>query len=124
MAEELSIDITYTLSPSGQGKIERPCRWIQDRLVRTCAREDATDILSAHRILKKEIYRYNFKQVYPLPQEKSPTSGSGKSVMMVRPHIGNLWSSPSSQAHKRYILPKAWKDRECLQKDFHQYSGA
>lgn len=64
VAEELGIDITYALSPQAKGKVERPYRWIQDRLVRTCAREDVTDILSAQRILKREIYRYNYKQVH------------------------------------------------------------
>ena len=64
VAEELGIDVIYALSPQAKGKVERPYRWIQDRLVRTCAREDVDDILGAQRILKKEIYRYNYKQVH------------------------------------------------------------
>lgn len=44
--------------------MERPYRWIQDRIVRTCAREDIDDIGGAQKILKKEIYRYNYKQVH------------------------------------------------------------
>jgi len=64
VAEGLGIDVTYALSPQAKGKVERPYRWIQDRLVRNCAREDIADILGAQRILKKEIYRYNYKQVH------------------------------------------------------------
>ncbi|MQY73945.1 MAG: hypothetical protein GH148_00140 [Clostridia bacterium] len=37
---DLGIDITYALSPQAKGKNERPYGWLQDRLVRTCARED------------------------------------------------------------------------------------
>ena len=47
-----------------KGKVERPYRWIQDRIVRTCAREDISDIAGAQRVLKSEIYRYNYKQVH------------------------------------------------------------
>jgi len=64
LVEELGIEVIYALSPQAKGKVERPYRWIQDRLVRTCAREDISDIAGAQRILKSEIYRYNFKQVH------------------------------------------------------------
>ena len=47
-----------------KGKIERPYGWLQDRLVRTCAREDIADIVAAQRVLKREVYRYNYKQVH------------------------------------------------------------
>ncbi|MFA5015796.1 MAG: hypothetical protein WC549_09715 [Actinomycetota bacterium] len=64
LAEELGIEVIYALSPQAKGKVERPYRWIQDRLVRTCAKEDISDIAGAQRILKSEIYRYNFRQVH------------------------------------------------------------
>lgn len=54
----------YALSPQAKGKIERPYRWIQDRLVRTCAREHITDIKHAQRILDYEINQYNYKRVH------------------------------------------------------------
>src|SRR5665648_399071 len=33
--DDCRVKITYALSPQAKGKIERPYRWIQDRLVRT-----------------------------------------------------------------------------------------
>ncbi|MFW5788099.1 MAG: hypothetical protein ACOCV3_07510, partial [Halanaerobiales bacterium] len=42
--DDCRIGVTYALSPQAKGKIERPYRWIQDRLVRACAREGITDI--------------------------------------------------------------------------------
>ena len=36
---ELGVKVRYALSPQAKGKIERPYRWLQDRIVRTCARE-------------------------------------------------------------------------------------
>ena len=34
---DLNDNVTYALSPQAKGKIERPYRWLQDRIVRTCA---------------------------------------------------------------------------------------
>ena len=34
---ECRVQVTYALSPQAKGKIERPYRWLQDRIVRTCA---------------------------------------------------------------------------------------
>ena len=64
VADELGISIIYALSPQAKGKIERPYRWLQDRIVRTCAREGISDIGSAQKILKREISRYNYRQVH------------------------------------------------------------
>jgi len=64
VADELGIKIIYALSPQAKGKIERPYRWIQDRIVRTCAREGISYITSAQKVLKKEISRYNYRQVH------------------------------------------------------------
>jgi hypothetical protein len=35
----MGVDVTYALSPQAKGKIERPYRWLQDRIVRICALE-------------------------------------------------------------------------------------
>ncbi|MBT9165157.1 MAG: hypothetical protein DDT23_01172 [candidate division WS2 bacterium] len=35
----LGVDVSYALSPEAKGKVERPYRWLQDRIVRTCALE-------------------------------------------------------------------------------------
>ena len=66
---DCNIKVTYALSPQAKGKIERPYGWLQDRLVRTCVREDVTDIREAHRVLNYEIHRYNYKQVHSTTQE-------------------------------------------------------
>lgn len=66
---DCNVKIIYALSPQAKGKIERPYRWIQDRLVRTCVRENVSDIRKAQTILNQEIYRYNYRQVHSTTQE-------------------------------------------------------
>jgi hypothetical protein len=58
--DDCGVKVTYALSPQAKGKIERPYRWIQDRLVRTCVRENVADIGPARTLLNREIQRYNF----------------------------------------------------------------
>ena len=60
----LGVDVTYALSPQAKGKIERPYRWLQDRIVRTCALEGITQIDQARSVLKDELERYNHHQVH------------------------------------------------------------
>jgi hypothetical protein len=60
----LGVDVTYALSPQAKGKIERPYRWLQDRIVRTCAIEKITAIEDARVVLKEELTRYNNHQVH------------------------------------------------------------
>lgn len=60
----LGIDVTFALSPQAKGKIERPYRWLQDRIVRTCAIEKLTTIEEARGALKQEVDRYNNHQVH------------------------------------------------------------
>jgi hypothetical protein len=67
--QDCNVKITYALSPQAKGKIERPYGWLQDRLIRTCVREDVSDIKPAQRILDQEIYRYNHRQVHSTTQE-------------------------------------------------------
>lgn len=62
--KDLKIDYTYALSPQAKGKIERPYQWLQDRIVRTCAREGINKIEEAKEVLNYEIERYNFHQVH------------------------------------------------------------
>ena len=50
--EDCEVKVTYALSPQAKGKIERPYRWIQGRLVRTCYRENIRDVKKAQFILK------------------------------------------------------------------------
>lgn len=60
----LSVDVTYAMSPQAKGKIERPYRWLQDRIVRTCALENLTTLEEARSVLRSEVDRYNNHQVH------------------------------------------------------------
>jgi len=62
--EDCRIKVTYALSPQAKGKIERPYRWIQDRLVRTCYRENVRVIPEGQLILNNLLQRYNFRIVH------------------------------------------------------------
>lgn len=69
MMRDLNVEVTYALSPQAKGKIERPYRWLQDHLVRTCVREGVTTIEKAREILKQEVNDYNWKRVHSTTQE-------------------------------------------------------
>jgi hypothetical protein len=60
----LGVDVVYALSAQAKGKVERPYRWLQDRIVRTCAIEKLTTIDEVRGVLKEEISRYNNRQVH------------------------------------------------------------
>ncbi len=61
---ETGSDSIPALSPQAKGKIERPYRWLQDRVVRACMREGITTMTDAQNILDQEVERYNYKQVH------------------------------------------------------------
>ena len=89
----------YALSPQAKGKVERPYRWIQDRLVRTCVSDNVKDILHAQRILDEEVKRYNFRQIHSTTKEIpyfrfKKAIDSGKSLF--RPFV----------VPKPFLLPK------------------
>jgi len=67
--DDCNVKVTYALSPQAKGKMERPYGWLQDRLVRTCVREDITDIKPTQQVLRQEIHRYNYQQVHSTTQE-------------------------------------------------------
>ncbi len=60
----LGVDVIYALSPQAKGKIERPFRWLQDRIVRTCALEKLSERDDVRAVLQQEVHRYNFLQVH------------------------------------------------------------
>jgi len=60
----LGVEAIFALSAQAKGKIERPYRWLQDRVVRTCAIEKLTTIEEARAVLKEELDRYNNHQVH------------------------------------------------------------
>jgi len=69
VTDELQIKLIYVMSAQAKGKIERPYRWLQDRIVRTCAREGINNIGDARRVLKDELTRYNSYQVHSVTGE-------------------------------------------------------
>jgi len=58
------VKVIHSLSPQARGKVERPYGWLQDRIIRTCVRENVTDIRQAQKVLDQELYRYNYRQVH------------------------------------------------------------
>ena len=58
------VKVIHALSPQAKGKIERPYGWLQDRIVRTCAREGIRTIGPAREVLRYEMDRYNNYQVH------------------------------------------------------------
>ena len=66
---DCNIKVTYALSPQAKGKIERPYGWLQDRVIRSCVRDNVTDIRQAQSVLNREISRYNYKQIHSTTQE-------------------------------------------------------
>ncbi len=83
MMRLMGVNVTYALSPQAKGKIERPYRWLQDRIVRTCALENLTSLDEVRGVLRSEVDRYNNHQVHSttgeipsLRFEKAKQSGS------------------------------------------------
>lgn len=66
---ECQVGITYALSPQAKGKVERPYRWLQDRIVRTAAREKITTIEGLRKVLKELADKYNTKWVHSTTKE-------------------------------------------------------
>lgn len=66
---DCQVKTIYALSPQAKGKIERPYQWLQDRLVRTCVRENVSDIRQAQKILGQEIHHYNYRRVHSTTKE-------------------------------------------------------
>ena len=64
-------EVIHSLSPQARGKVERPYGWLQDHLIRTCVREDVSEIKQAQRVLNHELYRYNHQQVHSTTQKIS-----------------------------------------------------
>ena len=65
----MNTEVIYALSPQAKGKIERPYRWLQERIVRTCALEHVETLDDARLVLREEVHRYNYQQVHSTTQE-------------------------------------------------------
>ena len=100
----LGVDVTYALSPQAKGKVERPYRWLQDRIVRTCAIEKLTTIGGVRDVLRDEVDRYNNYQVHS-------TTGEIPSIRFEKARKGG------NSLFRPFILPKPYtstKDVFCL----------
>lgn len=64
MMHLMGVEVLHALSPQAKGKVERPYRWLQDRIVRTCIYENLATIDEARSVLKNEVNRYNNYQVH------------------------------------------------------------
>lgn len=100
----LGVDVSYALSPQAKGKVERPYRWLQDRIVRTCAIERLSTVEEVRAVLKEEVDRYNIHQVHS-------TTGEVPSIRFEKAKkVGNSLLRP-------FTLPKPYtstKDVFCL----------
>lgn len=67
--DDCGVKVVPALSPQAKGKVERPYGWLQDRLIRTCVRENVTNIKQAQRILNYEVHRYNYRQIHSTTRE-------------------------------------------------------
>jgi hypothetical protein len=104
MMRLLNVDVAYALSPQAKGKVERPYRWLQDRIVRTCALEGVVKLEEVRAVLRDEISRYNNHQVHSTTKE-IPTLRFSKAI-----NEGNSLFHP-------FYLPKPYtspKDIFCL----------
>ena len=63
------VEVIHSLSPQAKGKVERPYRWIQDHLVRICARDKITTIAAANQVLFREVHFYNYKWLHSTTKE-------------------------------------------------------
>ncbi len=100
----MGVKVTYALSPQAKGKVERPYRWLQDRIVRTCALEKLASLEDVRSVLKDEIERYNNHQVHS-------TTGEIPAIRFAKAkQLGNSLFRP-------FVLPKPYtslKDVFCL----------
>jgi len=69
VVEACGMNVIYAMSPQAKGKIERPYRWLQDRIVRRCAKLGIKEINDAREILADEIYQYNNRRVHSTTDE-------------------------------------------------------
>lgn len=100
----MGVEVTYALSPQAKGKVERPYRWLQDRIVRTCALEKLANLEEVRSVLQEEVDRYNNHQVHS-------TTGEIPSIRFTKAkQAGNSLFRP-------FMLPKPYtslKDVFCL----------
>lgn len=63
------MDVWYASSPQAKGKIERPYRWLQERMVIRCAKQEVKTIEAAQCILDQLVTVYNEQWVHATTKE-------------------------------------------------------
>jgi len=63
------VGLSYALSPQAKGKVERPYRWLQDRIVRIAAKENITTLAELKKVLKELVNKYNTEWVHSTTKE-------------------------------------------------------
>ena len=104
MMRLLGVDVVFALSPQAKGKVERPYRWLQDRIVRTCALERISQIEEVREVLHEELDRYDDHQVHS-------TTGEIPNIRFARA------MADSNSLFRPFSLPKPYtspKDVFCL----------
>lgn len=97
--QTLGVEVIHALSPQAKGKVERPYRWLQDRIVRTCALENLSTLEEVRGLLKEEVDRYNNHQVHS-------TTGEIPSLRFAQAmQLGNSLFRPFALP-KPYVSPK------------------
>lgn len=66
---DCNVKLIYALSPQAKGKVERPYEWLQEYIVRICAKEHISDIKQAIPVLSNLIRQYNFKWIHSTTKE-------------------------------------------------------
>jgi hypothetical protein len=94
--QDFKVKVIYALSAQAKGKVERPYRWLQDRIVRTCALEGLKSMEEARAVLREEVQRYNNHQVHS-------TTGEVPAIRFANAKkAGNSLFRP-------FVLPKPYK---------------
>lgn len=104
MMRVLNVDVAYALSPQAKGKVERPYRWLQDRIVRTCIYEQISAIEDGRSVLRDELNRYNNHQVHS-------TTGEIPNIRYERAR------KEGNSLFRKFVIPKPYtstKDVFCL----------
>lgn len=69
VVHDCQVKVIHALSPQAKGKIERPYGWLQDHIVRICARDNISTIAKANQVLFREVHEYNYKRVHSTTSE-------------------------------------------------------
>jgi transposase len=67
--KDAGMDVWYASSPQAKGKIERPYRWLQERMVIRYAKQEVKTISEAQRILDQLVTIYNEQWVHATTKE-------------------------------------------------------